>query len=89
MRPFEKRYVAGRLMEAHRLSRSRSCDLSGLARSTAYHKPVKVDDGFVRDRLKKLAKPHRRYGYLRIHCLFILTRDIWEILIETGPFNEI
>jgi hypothetical protein len=39
-------------MEAHRLSHSRSCGLLGLARSTAYYKPVKPDDRVVRDRLK-------------------------------------
>lgn len=67
--PLAKRNVVGRLMEGRRLSRSRSCDLSGLARSTAYYEPVKVDDGSVRDRLKELAKSYRRYGYLRIHYL--------------------
>lgn len=55
VRPFAKRNVVGRLMKAHQLSRSRSCDLSGLARSTTYYKPVKVDDSFVRDRLQELA----------------------------------
>ncbi len=69
VRPSAKRNVAGRIMEAHRLSHSRFCDLVGLARSTAYYKPVKPDDQSVRDRLKELARSHRRYGYLRIHFL--------------------
>ena len=56
-------------MEAHRLSRSRSCDLAGLARSTAYYKKIGSDDQVIRDRMKDLAGSHRRYGYLRIHYL--------------------
>lgn len=69
VRPSAKRKVAGLLMEAHPLSRSRSCSLAGLARSTAYYAPVKPDDQQIRDRLKELASSHRRYGYLRIHYL--------------------
>jgi putative transposase len=69
VRPSAKRKVAGLLVETHRLSRSRSCNLLGLSRSTAYYHPVKPDDERLRDRLKELAMSHRRYGYLRIHYL--------------------
>lgn len=69
MRPSAKRNVVGLIMESYRLSRSRCCDLAGLARSTAYYKAIKPDDRAVRDRLKELAMSHRRYGYLRIHYL--------------------
>jgi len=56
-------------MEAHRLSRSRCCRLAGLSRSTAYYVSHHPDDGKIRERLKELAKAHRRYGYLRLHYL--------------------
>jgi len=56
-------------MKAHQLSRSRSCDLVGLARSTAYYKRIGSDDQVVRDRMKELVESYRRYGYLRIHYL--------------------
>lgn len=56
-------------MKAHQLSRSRSCGLASLSRSTAYYKPVGPGDRGVRERLKELAQSHRRYGYLRIHYL--------------------
>ena len=71
VRPLAKRKVAGLLVETHHLSRSHSCNLLGLSRSTAYYHPVKPDDEKLRDRLKKLARSHRRYGYLRIHYLVV------------------
>jgi putative transposase len=69
VKPSAKRKVAGFLMEAHPLSRSRSCGLVRLARSTAYYDPIKPDDQRLRGRLKDLARSHGCYGYLRIHYL--------------------
>jgi len=57
------------MMEAHRLSRSRCCSLAGLSRSTAYYVSTRPDDRLLRDRLRELARSHRRFGYLRLHHL--------------------
>ena len=69
VRPASKRSVVGHLMEAHRLSRRRSCRLVSFSRSTSYYVSRRCGDRKLRNRLKELAETHRRFGYLRLHYL--------------------
>ena len=69
MRPASKRSVVGHLMEAHSLSRRRSCRLVNFSRSTFYYVSRRSGNEKIRDRLKELSEAHRRFGYLRLHYL--------------------
>ena len=69
MRPPQRRCVVGHVMDAHRLSRSCCCSLAELSRSMAYYVSTRPYDQRLRDRLRELARFHRRFGYLRLHYL--------------------
>lgn len=59
----------------------RACRLVGLSRSTfAWKAVVSPDEESLRERIKGLAKDHRRYGYRRITAL--LRREGEQINIK-------
>ncbi len=56
-----------RLVEQYQMSRVRACRLVGLNRSSlSYQRP---DDSRLRQRLRELAAPRRRFGYRRLGSL--------------------
>ncbi len=58
------------LQERLGLSQRRACQIVGQHRSTQRHEPAEPDpDRDLRDRLRRLAKRHPRWGYRRAHAV--------------------
>lgn len=49
------------------LSDRRACSIIGIHRSTMNYERRGADDTVIRERLKELAKKHRKYGCIRLH----------------------
>ena len=60
-------------------SERRACEVVGVSRSTVRYEPVPEpeENKALRERMKFLAKKHKRYGCRRIHAL--LVREGWEV----------
>lgn len=59
-------------------SQRRACALVGVPRSMLYYQPQrKPDEAVLRERIQRLARQHRRYGYRRITVL--LRREGWVV----------
>lgn len=65
--------MADYVCDKHGLSRSRSCGLIQLPRSTYYHRGEPPDDGPLRVALKEAATERKRWGYRRL--LVVLRRQ--------------
>ena len=65
------------------LSLRLACRLVGLWRSTWQYQPHRADDSALRCRLRKLAKPRRRFGAPRLQVL--LRREGWMVNHNTRP----
>jgi putative transposase len=60
------------------LSQRRACQIVGQHRSTQRHQPAEPDpDRDLRDRLRRFAKRHPRWGYRRAHA--VLRREGWAV----------
>jgi len=58
------------LRDEMELSQRRACDLVGLSRSMARYAPrQRADENTLRERIRQLARRHRRYGYRRVAAL--------------------
>lgn len=80
MSPQAKRQCVRRLVQETGYSERRACELVGVQRSTARYQPKRQpgEEG-LRERLRKLARRHQRYGYRRIAHL---------MRREGSPVNE-
>ena len=67
--------MAGYINDAYVVSRSHSCGLLNLARSSMYYRPVPKDDGPLREALREKARERKRWGYRRL--IVLLRRDGW------------
>lgn len=66
--PAAKRRAAGRLVETHRVSQRRACQVLRVHRSVFRYRSVsRGDDTALRQRLQALAQRYPRYGYLMLH----------------------
>jgi len=74
--PADRRAAADRLRRRYPVSVERVCGLIGLQRSSYYYRPKELDDGPLREALKKKAGKRRRYGYRRLQLL--LQREGWK-----------
>jgi len=66
--PAQRRVAAQVLIDAG-LSQRRSCALVGLSRSTLRYQPKARDDAAVIEKLRKIARANKRYGYRRAAAL--------------------
>ena len=73
--PAARRDMAGYAAGEYSISRSRSCRLFDLARSTLYYRATPPDDGPLREALKAKAHERKRWGYRRL--IVLLRRDGW------------
>lgn len=73
--PVAKREVAGYIQQHYPVSRSRTCGLLELSRSSFYYKPNPQDDSPLRKALKEKARERKRWGYRRL--IVLLRRDGW------------
>lgn len=73
--PAAKREVAEYLLKAYDLSRTRTCGLLDLARSSMYYQSIARDDTALRVALRKKARERKRWGYRRL--IVLLRRDGW------------
>ncbi len=69
MTPDAKRRAVHLIRERLGLSERRACDIVGVARRVVRYKPVRSDDGTLRQRLRELAGERRRFGYRRLGYL--------------------
>jgi len=69
VKPVDRKPIAEHLINTHRLSERKACDLAGISRTGfRYHHKVNNDEN-LRQRLKTLASQYPRYGYLLLHNL--------------------
>ena len=73
MTPDAKRRAVHLIRERLGLSERRACDIVGVARRVVRYKPVRSDDGTLRQRLRELAVERRRFGYRRLG--YLLARE--------------
>ena len=73
MTPDAKRRAVHLIRERLGLSERRACDIVGVARRVVRYKPVRSDDGTLRQRLRELAGERRRFGYRRLG--YLLARE--------------
>nr|WP_153006246.1 IS3 family transposase [Sphingomonas sanguinis] len=71
--PDAKRRAVHLIRERLGLSERRACDIVGVARRVVRYKPVRSDDGTLRQRLRELAGERRRFGYRRLG--YLLARE--------------
>jgi putative transposase len=64
--PDAKREAVAHARDQYGLSERRACQLVGIARRVARHKPPRPDDAELRSRLRELAGERRRFGYRRL-----------------------
>jgi len=64
------------MIAEHGLSQRRACRLADLNLSTWQYKPIRPDDGGLRERIVALAGERRRFGYRRLYIL--LRREGWR-----------
>jgi putative transposase len=69
----ELRRAAVSFLKERGLSERRSCVLAGLSRSGLRYQAHPRDDSDLRERLREIARRHKRYGYRR--ALALLRRD--------------
>lgn len=55
------------MIDTHRLSERRACQLSGVSRTAYRYKPASPKDGELRQRLVELAAKHNGLGYPMLH----------------------
>jgi putative transposase len=67
--------MAGYIHESFAVSRSHTCGLLSLARSSMYYRPVPKNDVPLRDALREKARERKRWGYRRL--IVLLRRDGW------------
>lgn len=67
MTPAARKLVATCLMDSHRLSERRACQLSGISRTAFRYQPKEASDAPVRARLIELASRHKALGYPMLH----------------------
>jgi len=76
--PAAKRAVAKDLAKRGQCSERKACTLVSAPRSTVrYERRVKDDEAALRQRIRKLADKHKRYGFRRI--LALLRREGWRV----------
>lgn len=71
--PAANRRAVHLIREKMNLSERRACDIVGVARRVIQYKPVRPDDGALRQRLRELATDRRRLGYRRL--VYLLARE--------------
>lgn len=67
--------MAGYVAESYSISRSRTCGLFDLARSSLYYEPHPRNDGPLREALREKARERKRWGVRRL--IILLRRDGW------------
>ena len=65
--PVARKLGAACLMDCHRLSDRRACQLSGISRTAFRYQPKEASDAPVRARLIELASRHKALGYPMLH----------------------
>jgi putative transposase len=69
VKPASKKQAAAYMINAYRLSERIACRLLGLSRTAYRYEPKQSSDKVLRERMKELAVPYPRYGYLLLHGL--------------------
>lgn len=67
--PQAKRACSYYLVQEHKISERRACQLVGAQRSLVRYRSKKADDTKLIERIKEIAFEKRRFGYRRIHVL--------------------
>lgn len=57
------------MMDTHRLSERRACQLSGVSRTAFRYEPLAAKDALLRARLIELASKHNALGYPMLHAM--------------------
>jgi putative transposase len=69
MTPEAKRQAAQHLCTMHGVSERRACEVLQVDRSTVRYQSKRVDDGDLREAIKRVSRERRRFGYRRIHVM--------------------
>lgn len=64
--PGAKRKAVAHARKHHGVSERRARKLVGVSRRVIRYKPMRLDDGALRQRLRELAAERRRFGYRRL-----------------------
>lgn len=67
--------MAGYVTDSYDISRSRTCGLFDLARSSLYYEPLPRSDEPLRIALREKARERKRWGYRWL--IILLRRDGW------------
>jgi putative transposase len=73
------------VLKAKDISERRACELVGIARSSSRYRPHPRDDGELAERLKKIARKRKRYGYrfawalLRRRGMKVNHKRVWRV----------
>ena len=67
--PDTKRQAAQHLCTMHGVSERRACEVLQVDRSTVRYQSKRVDDGDLREAIKRVSRERRRFGYRRIHVM--------------------
>ena len=78
-----------RVIEQHGFSQRRACRLIGIDHSTLRYQSKRPDDTPLRQRLRELAQPRRRFGWRRLGWRRLGWRRLgWRLIREGHAMNH-
>ena len=67
--PAAKQKAVAHLCDEHQVSQRRACNVLQVDRSTVRYQSRNIDDGELRETIKRVSRERRRFGYRRIHVM--------------------